>query len=187
VVGIGAVGAIAAFIALRSAGTTPGTSVEAAGAPLGKAIPAENIALPATTGHDIALSQYRGKKLVVYLYEGISCGPCQGQLQMLQQNLGKIRAAGGDVVAVSIDPMNVSQSAAQQMRLGFPILVDSNHQLGDAFKDFHLATAGMDMGPVDNHAMFILDGKGVVRWKSMAAATMNVNMSDMLSSLRHTS
>jgi peroxiredoxin Q/BCP len=182
-VGIAAVAGIAAFIVFQSSGGTPGTSAEAAGPPLGKAIAAASLTLPSTTGSSVVLDQYRGKKLVVYLYEGISCGPCQAQLQMLQQNLGKIRAAGADVVAVSVDPLNVSQSAARQMHLGFPILDDSSHQMGDAFKDFHLATAGMDMGPVDNHAMFILDANGILRWKSMAAATMNVSMSDMLSAL----
>jgi peroxiredoxin len=183
ILGVAAAVAVGGFIILRSAGVTGGTTA-AAGAPLGKPIAAENVAVQSTTGKDVSLAQYHGRKLVVYLYEGITCGPCQAQLQTLQQDLPAIRKMEGEVVAISVDPMNVSQSAAKQMKLGFPILDDDNHQLGTAFADFHLTTAGMDMGPVDNHAMFVLDRDGRVQWKSMAAGTMNVNESDMLNAIR---
>jgi peroxiredoxin len=163
------------------------STAQAVGAPIGQSMTNMTGAFPSSSGGNVSLSQYHGKKLVVYFYEGISCGPCQQQLQMLQKNIGTIHRDGADVVAVTVDPMNVSQSAARQMKLGFPILDDVNHQMGSAFRDFHLATAGMDMGPVDNHAMFVLDQNGVVRWKSMAAGTMNVSMSELLNAVRHTS
>jgi hypothetical protein len=83
-----------------------------------------------------------------------------------------------------MDPIGTSRSVAQQMHLGFPILEDVNHHLGDASRDFHLTVGGMDMGPVDNHAVFVLDKNGVVLWKDMAGDTMNVDESDILRALR---
>jgi peroxiredoxin len=102
----------------------------------------------------------------------------------LQADLTKIRAAGGEVVAATVDPIGTSRSVASQMHLGFPILEDVNHHLGDAFGDYHLVSGGMDMGPVDNHAVFVLDKHGVVRWKDMAGDTMNVDESDILNALK---
>jgi peroxiredoxin len=102
----------------------------------------------------------------------------------LQADLSTIRAAGGAVVAATVDPIATSRSVAKQLQLGFPIIEDVNHHLGDAFGDYHLVTGGMDMGPVDNHAVFILDRYGVVRWKDMAGDTMNIDESDILHALR---
>lgn len=101
----------------------------------------------------------------------------------LQADLPKIRAAGGDVVAATVDPISTSRSVAKQLKLGFPILEDMDHHLGDAFGDYHLTTGGMDMGPVDNHAVFVLDKQGVVRWKAMAGDTMNVDEGNILKAL----
>lgn len=98
----------------------------------------------------------------------------------LQSMYGKIRRMGGDVLAVSVDPLSMSRSAARHLKLGFPIVMDQDHRLGSAFKDFHVVTASMDMGPVDNHAVFVLDGRGVLRWKQLAPDTMNVDDSAIL-------
>ena len=185
-VGFGIMAIVGIFF-IRQASSTSGSSSNgsgsAAGVQLGTRINSLE-SFPSSTGKTVSLNQYRGKKLVVYLYEGITCGPCQQQLESLQSDLPAIHAAGGSVLAVSVDPINMSRSAAQQMHLGFPIIEDTNHALGSALGDFHLATAGMDMGPVDNHAMFVLDNRGVVRWKDMAASTMNVSDSDVLNALK---
>ena len=101
----------------------------------------------------------------------------------LQGDLNKIRAQGGDVVAATVDPISTSRSVAKQLHLGFPILEDVDHHLGDAFADYHLITGGMDMGPVDNHAVFVLDKRGVVRWKDMAGDTMSVDEGDIVRAL----
>jgi peroxiredoxin len=102
----------------------------------------------------------------------------------LQNDLPTIRASGAAVVGVSVDPIATSRALADQLHLGYPIVQDVNHQLGSAFGDFHVPTAGMDMGPVDNHAIFVLDQHGVVRWKAMAADTMHVPDQDVIAALR---
>jgi len=102
----------------------------------------------------------------------------------LQNDLPTIRASGAVVVAASVDPIATSRGLAAQLHLGYPITEDTGHQLGSAFGDFHVTGAGMDMGPVDNHAIFVLDGRGVVRWKAMAADTMHVDDKDVIAAVR---
>ena len=101
----------------------------------------------------------------------------------LQNDLSTIHASGAQVVGVSVDPIMTSMGLAGQLHLGYPIIEDANHQLGSALGDFHLTTAGMDMGPVDNHAIFVLDQHGVVRWKAMAADTMHVDDQAVITAL----
>lgn len=137
--------------------------------------PAPSFALPATTGGALTLSQLRGSKIVVYFYEGANCGPCQTQLVELQHNLALVDSLGARVVAATVDPLAISRSVAAQLHLGFPILEDTNHVLGSAFGVFRVPS-GMDMGPVDDHSIFVIDADGRVRWKWLALDTMHVPM-----------
>ena len=42
----------------------------------------------------------------------------------------------------------------------------------------------MDMGPVDNHAIFVLDASGHIRWKQLAASSMHVPDADVIAALK---
>ena len=101
----------------------------------------------------------------------------------LQNDLPKIEALNASVVAVSVDPIDTSKSLAQQMHLGFPILEDTNHQLGSALGDFRVPS-GMDMGPVDNHAIFIVGPDGTITWKDQEPSAMHVSDASVLAALR---
>ena len=157
-----------------NAGSGPGLNV-------GAAVP--TLSLPSTTGSEIALSAYQGKKVVLYFYEGAGCGACQRQLVQLQNNLATIRADGGEVLAASTDTASVSTSLAKQMNLGFPILIDEGGRLGSAFGIFGL-TGGMNMGTVDRHSVFVINGQGKVSWKRLSLNQMHVPVTDILSALR---
>ena len=101
----------------------------------------------------------------------------------LQGDLARIRALGATVYGVSVDPVATSVGVVGQLHLGFPILQDTGHQLGSAFGDFEVAS-GMDMGPVDNHAIFVLNAHGHLRWKQLAASTMHVDDQNVIAALR---
>lgn len=103
----------------------------------------------------------------------------------LQKDLPAIQGLNASVVAVSVDPVAQSQSLAQQLALGFPILEDTNHQLGSALSDFRLP-GSMDMGPVDSHAVFIIGPRSTVVWKQLAPDTMHVPDATIISQLRGT-
>ncbi len=101
----------------------------------------------------------------------------------LQGDLARIRALDATIYGVSVDPIATSVGVVGQLHLGFPILQDTDHQLGSAFGDFEVAS-GMDMGPVDNHAIFVVDTRGHLRWKQLAASTMHVDDQDVIAALR---
>ncbi len=101
----------------------------------------------------------------------------------LQNQLPQIEAAGAKVVGVCVDPVEQSKSVVSQLNLGFPIVEDRNHALGSAFGVFRLP-GGMDMGPVDNHSIFVVDATGHLRWKELAPDTMHVRVADVLAALK---
>jgi peroxiredoxin Q/BCP len=158
------------------------SSTSSSGAsPVGKPAPQANLQLASTQGHPISLAQYHGKKVLVFFYEGSTCGSCQQQLSLIQSIVAKRHDTAA--VAASVDPVSTSTNVAQQLKLTFPILADTNHLLGSGFNDFHVEVAGMDMGDVDNHAVYVLDQKGVVRWAQQAASTMWVPENDITAAL----
>ena len=89
------------------------------------------------------------------------------------------------MVAVTVEPLPVSRSLAAQLGLGFPVLEDQDHRWGSAFGVFRMPGV-MDMGPVDNHSVFVIDAGGRVQWKQLAPDTMHVPMDAILAALRST-
>ena len=136
---------------------------------------------PSSDGGTVSLDQLRGSKVVLYFYEGQSCGACQTQLQQLQQQLPAMQAEGARVIAATMDPVNMSASVAQQLGLSFPILEDQNHILGSAFGTYE---ASGHMGSVDQHSVVVLDATGNVVWRDLAGTTMYVSPDDILTALK---
>src|SRR5260370_42215112 len=97
--------------------------------------------------------------------------------------MAEIKDLGGQVVAVSVDPLAQSQSLASQLKLTFPIIEDRNHAWGSAFGVFHLP-GGMDMGSVDSHSIFVVDRSRQIRWKELAPDTMHVPVDDVINALK---
>ena len=86
-------------------------------------------------------------------------------------------------MAVSTDPLATSKSLASQLHLGFPIIEDRDHRLGSAFDIVNLPS-GMNMGPVDNHSIFVLDANGRVAWRQLAADTMHVPVDQVVAAVK---
>lgn len=101
----------------------------------------------------------------------------------LQGQLDAIKAAGGQVVGVSTDPVVTSASLVTQLHLGFPILEDRDHVLGSGFGVFRLPS-GMDMGAVDGHSIFVVDASGRLAWKQLAPDTMHVPVSQVVAAVK---
>jgi peroxiredoxin Q/BCP len=136
---------------------------------------------PSSDGGTLSLEGLRGSPVVLYFYEGQSCGACQTQLQELQRQLPALRAEGARVVAATMDPVAVSTSVAGQLGLSFPILEDQDHLLGSAFGTYE---ASGHMGAVDQHSVVVLDAQGNVAWRDLAGSTMYVSPEDILKAVK---
>ena len=101
----------------------------------------------------------------------------------LENDLAAIQGLNATVLAASVDPVATSQSVVRQLRLAFPILQDTDHQLGSALGDFRVS-GGMDMGPVDSHAIFVIGPQGTMAWKQLAPDTMHVPDAAVIAALK---
>ena len=74
----------------------------------------------------------------------------------------KLKSAGAEVLAISVDSPEKSSNLADKLKLPFPLLSDPRHKVIDTYD---ILDPG---GEISRAAVFILDQKGVVRWAYIA-------------------
>lgn len=84
-------------------------------------------------GNEIKLSDYKGRKLVLYFYPKDSTPGCTSEACSLRDNYSELRKAGYEVVGVSADSQESHQRFAAKNELPFPLISDSSHTLMDTF------------------------------------------------------
>lgn len=84
-------------------------------------------------GEEIRLSNYKGKKLVLYFYPKDSTSSCTAQACNLRDNYDALRQAGYEVVGVSVDSEKSHQKFIEKNSLPFPLIADTDKKLVEQF------------------------------------------------------
>ena len=77
-------------------------------------------------GHTVSLSDYAGKKVIVYFYPAASTPGCTTQACDFRDNMASLQAEGYTVLGVSKDDLPALQKFADEESLGFPLLSDKD-------------------------------------------------------------
>jgi peroxiredoxin len=125
---------------------------------------APGFTLAASTGGSVSLSAYRGKTVLLFFQEGLTCQPCWDQITDLQHHAAQLEAAGiSDVVSITSDPIGAITQKARDMGLTIPVLSDP----GLAVSQQYSATAyGMMGASRDGHTFILVGPDGVIRWRA---------------------
>lgn len=73
-------------------------------------------------GEEIRLSNYKGKKIVLYFYPKDSTSGCTAQACNLRDNYTDLRKAGYEVIGVSVDNEKSHQKFIEKNNLPLPLL-----------------------------------------------------------------
>jgi len=79
------------------------------------------------------LSDYTGKKLVVFFYPKASTPGCTAEACNLRDHYHTFQAKGYEILWVSADSEKRQDNFAQKYELPFPLLADENHQVINGF------------------------------------------------------
>lgn len=113
-------------------------------------------------GNDIKLSDYQGKKLVVFFYPKASTPGCTAEACNLRDNYDQLKAQGYELLGVSADSQKRQLNFKNKYQFPFPLLADEDHTILNIFgvwgpKQF----MGRKYDGI--HRMtFVIDGDGVV-------------------------
>ncbi len=85
---------------------------------------APDFSLPSTTGDRITLSQFRGRRVVLYFYPKDDTPGCTMEACAFRDNMARIEAKDAVVLGVSLDDELSHQRFTQKYNLPFPLLAD---------------------------------------------------------------
>lgn len=112
---------------------------------------------------DVSLADHRGKDHVVLLfYPGAFTHICTKEMCDVTAGLSKFNVAGAQVYGVSNDSPFVLEEWSKQLKIGFPLLSDFQHQVAKAYDVVWPDFAGL--GPGTARAVVLIDRDGVVRY-----------------------
>ena len=125
---------------------------------------APGFTLAASTGGAVSLSQFRGKSVLLFFQEGLTCQPCWDQITDLQDHAAQLKAAGiGQVVSVTTDPAADIATKARDMHLTIPVLSDPDLAVSQAY---HANSYGMMGASRDGHTFILVGPDGKIEWRA---------------------
>jgi peroxiredoxin Q/BCP len=130
-------------------------------------------------GSPVALSQFRGKKVILYFYPAASTPGCTTQACDFRDNMASLQSAGYVVLGVSKDKGAALQKFATEENLSFPLLSDPDLAVHNAYgtygeKSMYGKTV---MGVI--RSTFVIDENGV-----LTQALYNVKATGHVASLK---
>lgn len=84
-------------------------------------------------GNEVRLSDYAGKKLVLYFYPKDMTSGCTAQACNLRDNYGELRRQGYEVLGVSVQDAKSHQKFIEKNSLPFHLVADTDMKLHEQF------------------------------------------------------
>lgn len=96
--------------------------------------PAPDFSLPSTTGENISLKQFKGKKTVVlYFYPKDATPGCTREACDFRDHAAELEAAKVVILGVSTDSLESHQHFKEKQKLPFPLLSDEDAAVSKLF------------------------------------------------------
>ncbi len=80
-------------------------------------------------GNEIKISDFKGRKLVLYSYPKANTSGCTAEACSLQAHKDELAAAGYAIVGVSKDKQAIQKKFAEAQGLEFPLIADTDTTL----------------------------------------------------------
>jgi peroxiredoxin Q/BCP len=134
---------------------------------IGKKVP--DFRLPATGGSDIALSDYRGKNVVVYFYPKDSTPGCTTEGQDFRDKINTFRRRKTVILGISRDSIKSHENFKARQLFPFELLSDADEKacaLFDVIKEKNMY--GRKVMGIER-STFLIDAKGILRqeWRKV--------------------
>jgi peroxiredoxin len=111
------------------------------------------------------LKEFLGKKTVLAFFPGAFTGVCTKEMCTFRDSMQLLTNVQGQVVGISVNDPFTNKAFAETNRLQFPILGDYTRETVRKYDVFHNDFAGLKGYTAAKRAVFILDEKGIVRYK----------------------
>jgi peroxiredoxin len=153
----------AVYVANRPASSGGGSYRFDVGSP-GPGSAAPDVKLQSTTGGTFDLSSMRGKTVLLYFQEGLTCQPCWDQLVDIQDHFDQFHGLGIDQVAsITTDPIDQIQQKISDEGITEPVLSDPDLAVSSAYS---ANSYGMMGNSRDGHTFVLVGPDGKILWRA---------------------
>ncbi|ACT04503.1 thioredoxin-dependent thiol peroxidase [Paenibacillus sp. JDR-2] len=137
-------------------------------AQVGQAVP--DFTLPASTGGNISLSDYKGKKLVIYFYPKDNTPGCTVESCDFRDYNGQFKSYNTEVIGISPDDLASHDTFINDFQLPFPLLADTEHGVSELFGVWKERSWNGETFMGIERSTFLIDENGVLarEWRSVS-------------------
>ncbi len=122
--------------------------------------------LKTAKGDYLALSDFKGKPVLLVFYLGYGCAHCVEQLNAIEPKITEFEEQGISVVAISTESLPELEASLTKSELlgdlAFPLLANDKLDVFKAYRAFD------DFEDTALHGTYLIDGDGLVRWQDIS-------------------
>jgi peroxiredoxin Q/BCP len=124
---------------------------------------------PMTSGKTFQLSNYRGKRLILYFYPKDNTPGCTTEGIRFRELYPQLQRAGAEVVGVSRDSLHSHESFKAKLAMPFELVSDPEEQLCQMFGVMKMKTMYGRQARGIERSTFVIDGSGrlVKEWRGV--------------------
>ena len=145
---------------------------------------APDFSLKNQAGDDVRLSDYRGKKVVLYFYSKDNTSGCSAQACAYNELLPEFAGAGAEVIGVSKDSWESHSRFAEKKGLRFTLLSDPQREVLELYDVLKDEKNGGKVVRSAVRSSYLIDENGMITgaYGNVKAAE---NAADMLAALQN--
>jgi peroxiredoxin len=137
--------------------------------------------LPSTPDQKVALTELRGRPVVLAFYPADWSPVCSDELALYNEILPEFQKYDAEVIGISVDGIWSHAAFARDRNLHFPLLADFEPK-GEVSRRYG---AYLDREGESARALYVVDEKGVIRWSYLSPTGINPGANGILSALEH--
>jgi peroxiredoxin len=140
---------------------------------------APDFSLPSAPGARVALSELRGKPVVLVFYPADWSPVCGDQLALYNELGAEFGAFEAQLLGISVDGVWCHAAYAQARNLHFPLLADFEPK-GEIAGLYGVYRRGDGCA---ERALFVIDSEGIIRWSHVVPIAVNPGADGILAAL----
>ena len=140
---------------------------------------APDFTLPSKLGESVQLSKLRGKPVVLVFYPADWSPVCGDQLALYNEVYDEFKKHHAQLLGISVDGIFCHLAYAKSRNLEFPLLADFEPK-GKVSAQYG---AYRTKDGYCERALFVIDGKGTIRWSYLSPIDENPGADGILSAL----
>jgi peroxiredoxin len=131
--------------------------------------PAPDFAIRSTPDQTVSLTEFRGQPVILAFYPADWSPVCGDQMALYNEILPEFRHFNAELIGISVDGIWCHLAFAKDRKLQFPLLSDFEPKGGVA----RAYGVYREQDGVSERALFVIDGKGIIRWGYVSPIGVN--------------